>query len=116
MCIRDRSKLFYLLLETPRLAEKFADAQQEQEIFQSPVYQKILSYMKEQIKRGILPTYAEIISVFPEDSAISVSYTHLPEIDGGIVVHAEQPLECGKFYLVAIEDANEYELIGGIAK
>jgi hypothetical protein len=26
--------------------------------------------MKEQIKRGILPAYAEIISVFPEDSAI----------------------------------------------
>ena len=68
--IDDESKLFYLLLESPKLAEQFANAPQEQEIFQNQTYQKILSYMKEQIKRGILPTYAEIISVFPEDSAI----------------------------------------------
>ena len=51
-----------------------------------------------------------------EDLYLGRSYAESPEIDGGIVVHAEQPLECGKFYLVAIEDANEYELIGGIAK
>lgn len=51
-----------------------------------------------------------------EDLYLGRSYAESPEIDGGIVVHAEQPLECGKFYLVAIEDANEYELIGGIVK
>ena len=51
-----------------------------------------------------------------EDLYLGRSYAESPEIDGGIVVHAEQPLECGKFYLVDIEDANEYELIGGIVK
>ena len=51
-----------------------------------------------------------------EDLYLGRSYAESPEIDGGIVVHAEQPLECGKFYFVQIEDANEYELIGGIAK
>ncbi len=46
--IDDESRLFYLLLESPKLAEKIEDA--EGGLFQSPVYQRTFLYMKEQIK------------------------------------------------------------------
>ena len=53
----------------------------------------------------------------PEEKVyLARSYGEAPEIDGGIILRSEQPLECGSFYTAAIEDANEYELIGGIAK
>lgn len=44
------------------------------------------------------------------------SYGEAPEIDGSIVVRSEEPLECGAFYMVTIQQADEYELFGGVAK
>lgn len=66
--VDDESRLFYLLLESPKLAEKLEDT--EEGLFQNKIYQRTFLYMKEQIKKGILPTCAEIISVFPEYSAV----------------------------------------------
>ena len=86
--IDDESRLFYLLLESPKLAEKIEDA--EGGLFQSPVYQRTFLYMKEQIKRGILPTCAEIISVFPEDSA---TFGKVLEIKTPVGVGAEDYAE-----------------------
>lgn len=86
--IDDESRLFYLLLESPKLVEKIEDA--EGGLFSSPVYQRTFLYMKEQIKRGILPTCAEIISVFPEDSA---AFGKVLEIKTPVGVGAEDYAE-----------------------
>lgn len=51
-----------------------------------------------------------------EEVYLGRSYGEAPEIDGSIVVRSEEALKCGTFYMVTIQQADEYELFGGIAK
>ena len=58
----DEEKLIAVLLEQPSLVQNNMHAYEG--IFQNSLYQKIYSYISEEIKKGIVPTYAELLSVF----------------------------------------------------
>lgn len=63
--IEDEGRLLATLLERPDLIE---DLRISKKLFTSEVYKNVLSYMESEIKKGIMPTGAEIISVFPNES------------------------------------------------
>ena len=68
-----------LLMERPYLVQK--NAQLFEGIFQQELHKKIFFYIFDEIKRGILPTCAELLSVFSANSGQLAEALHqeIPE-------------------------------------
>ncbi len=62
----DEEKLIALLMERPALVQK--DGTLYEGLFRDALYKRIYSYISGEIKRGIMPTCAELLSVFSVES------------------------------------------------
>ena len=113
------AQLLSLLMENPQLIQELPGL--EESLFDNILYRKIFFYIDNQIKKGILPTYAEIISVFSQDGQIDLAALMEPECPKGVGKAAyarllvrkriqEQKREDLKRLLKAAEQAENAEL------
>ena len=77
--VSEEEKLIALLMERPYLVQK--NAQLFEGIFQQELHKKIFFYIFDEIKRGVLPTCAELLSVFSANSGQLAEALHqeIPE-------------------------------------
>lgn len=67
----EEARLLSFLMDNPQLLEKIRGLTPE--LFQNPAYKKIFFSMEEQIKRGILPSCAELVSDFSCEGGADLS-------------------------------------------
>ena len=77
--VSEEEKLIALLMERPYLVQK--NAQLFEGIFQQELHKKIFFYIFDEIKKGVLPTCAELLSVFSANSGQLAEALHqeIPE-------------------------------------
>lgn len=78
----EEPRLLSVLLEAPALVERLPEIGEES--FSHELYKKIFLQLKDQIKRGILPSYAEIISGFSSQKGEEMSQLLQAEVPEGV--------------------------------
>ena len=88
--VDNEARLIDLLMASPASLPNIRGLSAD--VFQNEDYRKIFLYLEEQIKKGILPTYAEILSVFREEAqkiSEKLMNVETPEGIGGREDYAE---------------------------